>query len=69
MGIETELLTVSLKQSIFQPKGTPTYTSGEPIERVEEFKYIGPLIAAKGGATSEIQGRISKAWSVFGQLC
>ena len=38
------------------------------IERVEKLKHLEYLIDAKDGATSELQGKISKAWSVFGQL-
>ncbi|KAK2706706.1 hypothetical protein QYM36_014672 [Artemia franciscana] len=66
---ETGLAISILKTKYLSTKeNTSIYISGEPIEMVEEFKYPRSSIDAKGGATSEIQGRISKAWFGFGQL-
>ncbi|XP_065575530.1 uncharacterized protein LOC136037042 [Artemia franciscana] len=47
---------------------TPITLNGIPIEDVQNFKHLGPLINPKGEALSEIQSRISAAWAAFIQL-
>ena len=42
--------------------------NGEALEQVEQFKYLGSVIAADGGIEADIKHRINEGSKVFGAL-
>ena len=46
----------------------PVILNNEPIEEVEEFKYLGSIISKDGGAKQDIAARKKKAQAAFFQL-
>ena len=61
-GAKTKVLALN------QPAPCQVTLDGEPIESVEEFKYLGSIITPDGGAERDISARIAKAWGVFTSL-
>jgi hypothetical protein len=61
-GAKTKVLALN------QPAPCQVTLDGEPIENVEEFKYLGSIITPDGRAERDISARIAKAWGVFTSL-
>ena len=42
--------------------------NGEAVEEVDQFKYLGSVIAANGGVEADVRHRANKGWKVLGVL-
>ena len=42
--------------------------NGEALEKVDQFKYLGSVIAANGGVEADVRHRVSKGCKVLGTL-
>ena len=47
----------------------PIAVEGGVIENVEEFPYLGSVIASSGTVDADVETRIAKASRGFGALC
>ena len=46
------------------PKATYTTLNGEALEEVDQFKYLGTVIAANGGVEAHQRHRVNEGCSV-----
>jgi hypothetical protein len=53
---------------INEEKNKPLKLREETIEEVDEFTYLGSIIANKNGTTKDAEKRINKVRSAFGRL-
>jgi 3-methyladenine DNA glycosylase/8-oxoguanine DNA glycosylase len=53
---------------INEEKNKPLKLREETIEEVDEFTYLGSIIAKKNGTTKDAEKRINKVRSAFGRL-
>ena len=42
--------------------------NGEALEEVDQFKYLGSVIAANGGVETDVHHRVNKGCKVLGAL-
>ena len=42
--------------------------NGEALEEVDQFKYLGSVIAASGGVETDVHHRVNEGWKVLGAL-
>ena len=59
---KTKLIRIGTK------RGDGVSVSGERVEEVDEFTYLGSIVSKKGGTDEDIQSRIGKARQAFAML-